>query len=194
MNWTTVRLSLALLLLTSLATLGGCQLAPWAEGEGPADFVGSQGVVVGVFISRDCPIANRYASTLRRLHGRFADQLHAFLIVYVDPGLSTDEMYTHAKEYQLPAGATLFADSTLQIAEFSKIRVTPEAVVWEDGAVRYQGRIDDLYVDFGQRRTAPSRNDLEIAIEEVLAGEPVTVPRTDAVGCFISDLRNDLSP
>ena len=51
----------------------------------------------------------------------------------------------------------------------------------------YRGRIDDRFVDLGLERPSPTRRDLAEAIAAVLAGKPVDQPRTQAVGCFISD-------
>src|SRR5438067_2318270 len=44
---------------------------------------------------------------------------------------------------------------------------------------------DDLYVDVGRTRRAPTRRDLRLALDAVLAGQSITPPETDAVGCFI---------
>ena len=69
-------------------------------------------------------------------------------------------------------------------------RITPEAAVFApDREMVYRGRIDDRYVDFGKTRARATRHDLTDALEAVLAGESVPNPRTEAVGCFIADLR-----
>ena len=54
--------------------------------------------------------------------------------------------------------------------------------------VRYRGRIDDQYSP-GVRRSAPSREDLRLALDELLAGREVTVPTTQTPGCLISARR-----
>ena len=60
---------------------------------------------------------------------------------------------------------------------------TPEVFVLDkDRVVRYWGRIDDQYGfadGLGYQRPAPSRNDLVEAVEELLAGKPVSVPTTE---------------
>jgi hypothetical protein len=67
--------------------------------------------------------------------------------------------------------------------------VTPEAAVFDArGRVVYRGRIDDRYVDFGLDRPEPTSRDLERAIQDLLAGRSVAVPRTQAVGCILADL------
>src|SRR5205085_1358796 len=49
---------------------------------------------------------------------------------------------------------------------------------------RYRGRIDDQYRP-GVERAQASRADLELALTELLAGKPVSVPVTECAGCFI---------
>ena len=62
----------------------------------------------------------------------------------------------------------------------------PEAVLLDAGRIiRYQGRIDDQYA-IGVQRNQPTRRDLAEALNEVLAGKPVTVARTPVSGCFIN--------
>jgi hypothetical protein len=56
------------------------------------------------------------------------------------------------------------------------------------GGLAYRGRIDDLYPELGKKRAAPTKRDLREALAAVLAGKPVPVPRTEAVGCSIPDL------
>jgi hypothetical protein len=51
--------------------------------------------------------------------------------------------------------------------------------------VRYRGRIDDQY-GVGTQRPRPTRRDLAEALEELLAGKPVSRPVTPTVGCPIS--------
>ena len=51
--------------------------------------------------------------------------------------------------------------------------------------MRYRGRIDDAYVARLKRRAKAGRRDLEQALDELLAGKAVTLPRTQAFGCPI---------
>jgi hypothetical protein len=63
---------------------------------------------------------------------------------------------------------------------------TPEVAVFSPRReLLYRGRIDDRYVDFGQRRTEPTTHDLRDALEAILAGKPVAQSRTEPIGCDI---------
>ena len=66
--------------------------------------------------------------------------------------------------------------------------ITPEAAVYDrQGRRIYLGRVDDRYVALGLERPAPTRHDLEEALDATLAGKPVRQPTAPAVGCFIAD-------
>lgn len=67
------------------------------------------------------------------------------------------------------------------------VKTVPSVVVVVDGQVRYRGRIDDRAPFLGKLRPrGPTRRDLEIALTELLAGQPVTIPETTPVGCAIA--------
>ena len=66
--------------------------------------------------------------------------------------------------------------------------VTPEVAVMKDGRMLYRGRIDDRYIEFGKDRPQPTVRDLERSLEAILAGKPVPVAETRAVGCILAEL------
>jgi peroxiredoxin len=146
--------------------------------------------IVLVFVRTDCPISNRYAPELQRLHERFADLGVDFWTVYADPSESAEAIRAHLHDYGYPGGA--LRDSAHALVKAAAARVTPEAAVFvpASGAPRlvYHGRIDDRYVDFGHMRAAPTRRDLEETLEAIVAGRPVPMESAPAVGCFLSDL------
>jgi mono/diheme cytochrome c family protein len=76
-------------------------------------------------------------------------------------------------------------DSAHKVADqFAAMRTPTVFVLDEDRRIRYQGRIDDQY-GAGYARSSPTTNDLAGAIDELLAGKPVSTPTTTAVGCHI---------
>src|SRR5262249_1409443 len=58
-------------------------------------------------------------------------------------------------------------------------------LVDSSGSVRYQGRIDDQFGIGYARPGKPTRSDLAVAVDEILAGKTVSVPRTETSGCHI---------
>ncbi|MFL5339605.1 MAG: redoxin family protein [Gemmataceae bacterium] len=144
--------------------------------------------VVLLFLGHDCPISNAFAPELRRLSDAFTPQGVTFCMVYADADVSAADARQHATEYALPGVAIL--DPGLALARRYGASVKPEVVVLDGSAEPlYRGRIDDRYVDFGQKRDQPTTRDLHAALTAILAGRPVAVPRTSAIGCDI-----DFSP
>jgi hypothetical protein len=154
----------------------------------PLAAAGARAVVL-LFLRSDCPVSNRYAPEIQRLHNRFASRKVDFWLVYPDPQASPAQIRRHVEEYAYPGRVARDPDHAL--VSLAQAEVTPEAAVFlQRGRLVYRGRIDDRYVDFGKMRLAPTERNLEAALEAVLAGRRVAVPVTRAVGCFIGDLRS----
>ncbi len=143
---------------------------------------------VFVFVRTDCPISNRYAPEVRRLRESFERRGIAFWLVYVDPGEGADAVRAHLREHDY--GVEALRDSEHRLVDLAGARVTPEAAVFgPDRELLYSGRIDDRYSGFGQSRPRATVRDLERALIAILSGKKPSPSRTDAVGCYISDLR-----
>ena len=141
---------------------------------------------VFVFVATDCPISNRYAPEVQRLHAEFSSRGIAFWLVYADQATTNETIQKHLKDYAYAIAA--LRDPEHSLVKRTGAKVTPEAVVFgRNREIAYRGRIDDRYVELGQMRPAPTRKDLEEALAAVLAGKPVPVPTTRAIGCHIPD-------
>jgi len=138
-----------------------------------------------VFTATDCPVANGYALEIQRVCAAYADKGVDCLLVYEDAGIGVEAVFAHESAYQYGAmPAAIDRDGSL--AARVGATVTPEvAVVDTSGAVRYRGRIDDKYVAIGRQRRNVTAHDLTDALDAVLAGHPVTVKDTQAIGCAI---------
>ena len=141
-----------------------------------------------IFITTDCPIANGYAPEIQALVGDFAGQRLQFFLVHTDPDVTPELALRHAAAYG--HSVPILLDHQHQLVRQTGVTVTPEAVVVTPGReIVYRGRIDNWYGDLGRKRPRPTRRELRSAITAVLAGQPVPTPRTQAIGCFVSDLR-----
>lgn len=150
----------------------------------PMCCVDGQRAAVLIFITTDCPIANRYAPELERLRTDFEGKRVKLTLVQVDPELADDNAREHAAQFSLRAA--IVVDRKHQLVGATGATVTPEAVVVDAaGRIRYRGRIDDWFTAFGKSRRKPSRHDLRIALQSVLEGAPVSTPVTPAIGCLI---------
>ncbi|WP_192579014.1 redoxin domain-containing protein [Fibrisoma limi] len=139
---------------------------------------------VYIFLNTECPVCQQYTPRLADLYRRFRKSDVRFVGVYP---LRTDLPQTirqFHKLYQLPFAGQ--ADPGARLARYFRAHVTPEVVLMAaDGTVSYQGAIDDWYVSLGKHRPSPTQHFLRDALDALLAGQPVAVPRTDAVGCLI---------
>ena len=137
---------------------------------------------VFVFLAVECPISNRYAPELRRLHEEFNGM--RFALVYPNGDETAEQIKKSLKEYNLTMEA--FRDSKHELVKAAGVRVTPEVAVFAQGqGWVYRGRIDDRFAGFGKERVQPTKRDLRDVLTAVLAGKKVEVRRTEAIGCAI---------
>ena len=137
-----------------------------------------------LFLGHDCPISNSYAPGIGRLVAEYSPRRVAFCVVYADADLTREKASRHAADYGLPCPAIL--DPRQVLARRVGATVKPEAALLSPkGQLLYRGRIDDLYIDYGRKRPRPTRRELKDALDALLAGRPVAVPRAEALGCPI---------
>ena len=142
-------------------------------------------LTVYVFTTTDCPISNRYAPEIQRLATKFGDQAR-FVLVYPVPTDSPDMIRAHKKKFAYALESVRDVDQKL--IKLTGVTVTPEVAVMKGTQLLYRGRIDDRYIEFGKDRPAPTRHDLESALDAAIAGKPIAVKTTQAIGCILADL------
>jgi len=137
------------------------------------------------FITADCPIANSYAPEIQRICADYASKNVSCTLVYADPQLTEDAIAGHRREFGYK-NIPVVRDSSHELSHKTGATITPEAVVIGPGEkVLYRGRIDNRYIALGKSRPAATVHDLREALDAIVAGKPVTHPRTQAVGCYI---------
>lgn len=145
---------------------------------------GADRVTCLLFINIDCPVANAYHPALRQLSLDFAEQKVDFVMIHADPHLTPEQARKHATEYDIRWSVAI--DPGNAVARQVQAKVTPEAILIDRaGKVVYRGRIDDRVPEYGKKRVAPTREDLRVALSELLAAKPISVPTTKAIGCVI---------
>jgi len=143
--------------------------------------------VVLIFLRTDCPLSQRYAPTIQKLASKYAGRA-AFWLVFPAKGDSAEIIAGHTRAYGYML-ATM-PDPNHILVNRAKVTLMPETALFDGhGALRYHGRIDDLYIAFGRSRRAPTTHDLDDALTAVLAGKPVTSDTKPAVGCYIADVK-----
>ena len=138
-----------------------------------------------VFVTTDCPISNRYAPEVGRIAAEYSSRHVRTFLVYTDPALDVARVRAHTADFHAAGPLPAIIDTGLKLTTEVDVTVTPEVAVYSAAGRAYRGRIDDLYVNIGQMRREPTRRDLRLALDAVLAGHPVAVAETQAVGCFI---------
>jgi peroxiredoxin len=146
-----------------------------------------QQVVVLAFLGTECPLAKLAVAKLNILAREFDPRQVAILGINSNRQDSLADLAAQAKDQEIRF--RLLKDSGNRLADAVGAERTPEVVVLDQQrAVRYVGRIDDQD-GIGFRRETAKRQDLKIAIEELLAGKKVSVATTEVEGCYIGKLR-----
>jgi len=159
---------------------------PGVDGEtySLGSFADADAVVV-IFSCNHCPYVVANEDRMVQLQADYADRGVRLVAICSNdaakyPADSFDAMKARAQEkgFNFP----YLRDETQEVARAWGASVTPEVfLLGPEGTVVYHGRIDDN----AMAPTAVGRHDLREALDELLAGEDISVPRTEPVGCTI---------
>lgn len=137
--------------------------------------------VVLIYTLAECPISAKYSPEIRRIVPDYPGV--KFFLVHTDPTATVATAKKHRQEYQIPCPEVL--DSKRELLKLAHPVAVPTAALFDaKGQMRYRGRIDDRFPALGVER-APKRHDLRIALDQLLAGKPVTERTTPVVGCAV---------
>jgi peroxiredoxin len=151
-----------------------------------ADFKDKKAVVV-IFTGTQCPINNVYTQRLAELNKEYTAKGVQFLAINANRQDTREQIEEHARKHEIPF--PVLKDEDNRVADQFGARRTPEAFVLDAaGTICYQGRIDDQF-GVGYKRPKPTRRDLALALDEVLAGKKVSQPTTPVAGCLISRVK-----
>jgi peroxiredoxin/mono/diheme cytochrome c family protein len=147
-----------------------------------ADLKDARAVVV-VFLGTECPLARLYAPRLNQLAADYADKQVRFVGIDSNVQDTPEEVAAYVREHEITF--PVLVDPQNKVADqFQAVR-TPEVFVLDaERKVRYRGRIDGQLLP-GVQKTSNPRSDLAAALDELLAGKPVSQPEVAAVGCYI---------
>src|SRR5262245_29117864 len=140
--------------------------------------------VVVSFISARCPITNAYKDRIRAVADEYSKRDVAFIGVNSNVDESIEEMRAYAAKNNFDF--TILKDKGNVVADSYAAERTPKVYVIDgEGVLRYQGRIDN-----SQNPKMVNRNDLREALNEMLAGKPISVVDTRALGCLIKRVQD----
>jgi peroxiredoxin len=139
---------------------------------------GSKGVVI-LFIATKCPVSNAYNDRMQKL----AQDYKAKGINVVGINSNNTEPAAEVKSHAAEKGLTftILKDEGNKIADRFGANATPEAYLL-DASMKlvYHGRIDNSKDPAGV-----ASNDLRDAMDELLAGKPISKTGGKAFGCTI---------
>jgi thiol-disulfide isomerase/thioredoxin len=152
-------------------------------------------VLVIVFTCNHCPTAQAYEDRIIQLTKDYSAKNVAVVAImpndptsinldelgYTDMGDSFEEMKLRAKEknFNFPY---LFDGETEKVSLAYGPIATPHVFIFDKNRIlRYSGRIDDTE----KPTKTPTVRNARLAIDELLAGKPVSVPTTKVFGCSI---------
>lgn len=146
--------------------------------------LGATNATVVFFATLECPLVQRYLPRLGQIARDYAGRGVVTLVVNVGPG---DGFVDAVGDVTTKAPAAVFGkDFDLQFARACGVERTAAAVVLDrQHRIVYRGRIDDQH-GYASSRQKASRDDLCVALDELLAGTPVSVPETAISGCRIT--------
>ncbi len=148
-------------------------------------------VLVVIFTCNHCPTAQAYEQRIMKLHEDYRDRGVSLVAIspndplavrldelgYTDLGDSFEDMKRHAKRrgFQFPY---LYDGDTQRVSTAFGALATPHVFIFDQQRrLRYNGGIDDADVK------PPKSHDARNAIDDLLAGRPVAVPKTRVFGC-----------
>jgi peroxiredoxin len=148
-----------------------------------ADFSDREALVL-IFASNRCPTVKAYAGRMRELQAEYAPRgVQLVAINSNDPHLYPEESYPRMVQRAAEDGYTfpyLFDEGQRLARAYGPQRTFHVFLLDRDRRLRYEGRFDDARLP--ERVTS---SDLRNALDDVLAGREVRVPRTKAFGCSL---------
>ncbi len=150
----------------------------------PARLSALKGDVTAIFfIATKCPISNDYNERMKALYKDYAARGVKFVFINSNNTEPAAEVQDHAKQWGFPF--KVYKDDNNVVADRFGAQFTPEVFLLDrDGVIRYHGAIDDSRAA-DRIKTHHLRN----ALDEMLAGKPVSTAETKAFGCTIKRVK-----
>ncbi|MEI8017105.1 MAG: redoxin domain-containing protein [Schlesneria sp.] len=144
-------------------------------------------LTVVCFLGTECPLARYYGPRLSGIASEYASKNVRFIGVNSNSQDSLDDVAAFSKEFGI--SFPILKDPGNTIADLFGARHMAEVFLLDQSMiVRYCGRVDDQYQP-GVIRGQPTRNDLRIALDQLLEGKTVSVSRTETTGCLIGRIK-----
>ena len=138
-------------------------------------------LVVVAFLGTECPLAKLYGPRLTELQMKYEGRGVAFVGINSNTQDSLTEIAAYVTRHKI--SFPMLKDVGNRVADLFAAERTPEVFLLDENRnIRYRGRIDDQYL-VGLSRDKVRRQDLALAIDELLNQKDVSVPQTEPIGC-----------
>ena len=145
------------------------------------DFEGK--IVVLEWLNPDCPFVQRHykAGTMKNLAAQYAGEGVVWLTINSTNYMDAAANAKFKAENDLPY--TILVDQSGDVGHLYGAKTTPHMYIIDgNGTLVYIGAIDD---DPRGNKGEPAVNYVAVALDEVLAGNPVTTAETKPYGCSV---------
>jgi len=150
-------------------------------------------LLVIAMMGTECPLARVYAPRLQDLAAEYESKGVKFISVDANSQDSLEDIAHFIKTHNLTM--PVLKDMENKVADLLGATRTPEVFVLDgDRVIRYAGRIDDQFgfkTGAGYAKPRLAHRDLAAALDELLAGKPVTNSLVTADGCLIGRVKRD---
>lgn len=147
--------------------------------------IGQRGAVL-VFLSTTCPVSNGYIPQLNQLALRCKRHDIMLYGVISDHSITRAAAVRHRDQFRI--GFPVLFDVSAALRQRLQATHSPQAfVVTAAGNALYSGRIDNLYIEPGRKRTAASTHELHDAVTALASGQTSPLPGTPPVGCLLEE-------
>ncbi len=141
-------------------------------------------VSVFVFLSPDCPIAQKYTLKLEEMAQNFSLKGFQFYGVFNGQLGYKKTALTFQEKYKI--SFPILKDEKNELKDFFGATISPEVfVINAKKEMLYQGMIDNWFFALGKKRKVISKHYLRDALVAVVEGKVVKVTATEAVGCYL---------
>ncbi len=138
-------------------------------------------ILVVEWVNLECPFVQRHydAQTMKKLAEKYKDKGVAWVSIHTGGTAEADRAWAADQRLAYP----ILTDKESAAARAFGARSTPDLfIINKDGKLAYQGAIDN---DPRGDKTEGRVNYVEKALNELLAGKPVSTPETKPYGCGV---------
>lgn len=146
-----------------------------------SDYAGK--IIVLEWVNPKCPFVQRHyrAKTMITLANDYRDKDVVWLAIDTRHDSTNAENKAWVTEHHLTY--PILNDSAGEVGKAYQAKTTPDMfIIGKDGRLLYSGAIDN---DPSGDKTADRVNYVRQALDEILAGRPVSTPRTKSYGCGV---------